>query len=126
MPEAFDQTMVNAMEQMVDTRSCSRHPSLVTDGSGQITVPFAAPFSQKPLVWACADMNDAVSYSWKVQSWATDGNGNFTGCVLSVFKDQALPAVIALLGTLGGYKTTVPAGAGVGFQVKAESVLPTA
>jgi hypothetical protein len=41
--DTLDQTMVNAMEQMVDTRSCSRHPGLVTDGSGQIAVTFAAP-----------------------------------------------------------------------------------
>lgn len=93
------------------TREGHQHPRLTSTSMAAIvtgstvTVNFTRTFSQKPGMVMTEIEGDASANSqpaiFKVQSWVTDGNGNYTGAVIKAWRAQTIPQNLATL-LLGG------------------------
>lgn len=80
----------------------------VLDANGEATVTFTQPFAPAAgpnpypgiscFYTESADNTPVVS--WKAKSWVTDGNGNYTACVIKAYRGRPLPIQTALSGSL--------------------------
>jgi hypothetical protein len=102
-------------------RGDHRHPRLSStfsgtlDGNGLATLTFTRTFSSVPGLTVIAIENDNnPSSEFKIKTWTTDGNGNYTGCVIYGSRPRALPASLVLLSALSNF-LPVQAAAGVAF-----------
>lgn len=89
-----------AMEDHQHPRLTSTTTATVASGS-TVAVPFTRPFLNKPGV-VCTEIEGATGVSaqpaaFKVESWATDANGAYSGCVIRVWRSQTVPQNLATL-----------------------------
>lgn len=72
----------------------------VSDANGDATITFTRifpPFVNGSLpTWPGTDLSyleaaDNPPIVWKLKSWITDGGGNYTGCVVKLYRSQVLP-----------------------------------
>jgi len=96
-PQPGDQPYASRMDHV--------HPRLTSvtghklDSTGRATVVFTQAFAPAAGVnpypgMSCipTDTSGATPIiAWKVESWATDANGNYTGCVIRAYRGQTLP-----------------------------------
>lgn len=90
-------------------RSDHQHPRLTSttmvtlDANNEAVVTFTRTFSKKPgLAITFEESVDGMPISFKVKTWATDGSGNYTGCVIKGYRATLLPTLsgIILIGPL--------------------------
>ena len=85
-----------------------------SDSNGEATITFSRtfpPFTATPTTpWPGANLSpyepaDNQPILWKVKSWVTDGGGNYTGCVVKLYRAQTLPTQTQL--SIGALLTDV-------------------
>ncbi len=120
MPEAS----ASAGDDTRASRSKHVHPRLSATASGTLaangeqTVFFTRSFSTKPAVLITqVESADNQPVIFKVKSWTTDGNGNYTGCVIKGYRMQSLPASILALTVLISFNVTAGSASGVEFSL---------
>jgi hypothetical protein len=89
-----------ALEDHQHPRLTSTTAAMVTTGS-TATLAFTRPFLNKPGV-VCTEIEGATGTAaqpavFKVDSWVTDANGAYTGCVIRVWRSQTVPQNLATL-----------------------------
>lgn len=105
------------------TRSDHQHPRLtsattghVLDASGEATINFTRTFVGKPAVTYMLDEPaDQGPVIIKVKTWLTNGNGDYTGCVVKGYRGQNLPASLTLLSALVSFNVFAGTTTGAAF-----------
>lgn len=106
------------------SRADHEHPRLtatatgVLNASGEATVTFTRTFPTKPgLTSMYAESADGQPVVFKVKTWTTDVNGNFTGCVIKGYRAQAIPANLVSLLLGGVFNLFAGSAAGVEYSL---------
>lgn len=102
------------------SRGNHRHPRLtsavwgVTNASGEVTFNFTRVFTTKPTVdLSYEELADNQPCIFKVKSWLTNGNGEYTGLVAKGYRLQTLPSTILSLTALVSFSVSINAPAGI-------------
>lgn len=107
----------------VASRGDHKHPRLtssttgVIGANGEATVTFTRSFAQKPgwiPSWEEAADNQPVEI--KVKTWITDGEGNYTGCVIKAYRAQTVPQNLVSLLLGGVFNLFAGSAAGVSYS----------
>ncbi|GEM_PF-6883459 len=111
------------------SRGDHQHPRLtsaswnVTDANGEATFTFTRTFAAKPTIdLSYEEATNNQPCIFKVKSWVTNANGEYTGMVAKGYRLQTLPASITLLGSLASFSVTINAPAGINVSCIAVQV----
>ena len=110
-PTAGNRNDASRADHVHPRLSSTNTDTTASDGTKAIT--FTRTFDREPSpVITLIEDGDTAPVSWRVKSWTMGAGADstkFVGAVIMGQRQRALPAVIALLGTLTGYKSWEPA-----------------
>lgn len=89
-------------------RQDHQHPRLTStangtlNAQGEATITFTRVFATKPsVITLYVEAADGQPVVFKVKSWAQNGQGGYTGCVIKGYRSQTIPTNLVTL-LLGG------------------------